>query len=125
MAAYGIKKESFTKDERLRRRREYERVYRQGKRLSLPYLRIILAPNQLGHSRLGLSVSKKVGNAVKRNYIKRILREVFRRNRDIFPLSHDIVIIPRAKILEIPQDKIKKDLVELFKKYEKNSYKSY
>ncbi|OAG27616.1 ribonuclease P protein component [Thermodesulfatator autotrophicus] len=121
MAADSIKKESFTKDERLRRRKEYERVYREGKRLSLPYLRVILAPNTLGYSRLGLSVSKKVGNAVKRNYVKRVLREIFRRNKDMFPASHDIVIIPKKAILERSPAEIKKDLAYLLNKYEKNS----
>ncbi|WP_169352767.1 ribonuclease P protein component [Thermodesulfatator atlanticus] len=122
MAAYGIKSETFSKKERLRRRKEYERVYKEGKRLYLPYLKIVIAPNELGYRRMGLSVSKKVGKAVTRNRIKRILREIFRKNKDIFPSSCDIVFIPRAQILEIKQAQVVDDLARMFRKYEKNRF---
>lgn len=48
-----------------------------------------------GHSRLGITASKRMGNAVQRNRIKRVLKEVFRRHIDIFPKHCDIVVIPR------------------------------
>ncbi len=55
----------------------------------------MLTPNDLSYSRLGLSVSRKVGNAVKRNRVKRLIRELFRKNKDKFPKGYDIVFIPR------------------------------
>ncbi len=121
MAAYSIiGAETLTRAERLRRRKDYERVYREGKRLNLSYLKIVLAPNTLGYCRLGLSVSRKFGKAVKRNRAKRILREVFRRHKGIFPPSHDIIFMPKQAFLEQPQDKIIEDLQKIFQIYEKN-----
>lgn len=109
--------ERFRPEERLRRRKEFDRVYREGKRLYLPYLKILLAPNKLGFSRLGFSVSRKFGKAVKRNRAKRILREIFRRHKKIFPRGYDLVLTPRPEILTKDQEEIVRDLKRLFKKY--------
>jgi len=56
---------------------------------------VIYAPNDLGITRLGITVSKKIGNAVKRNRIKRVIRELFRLNKNRFPVGYDIVIVAR------------------------------
>ncbi|HHI96291.1 MAG TPA: ribonuclease P protein component [Thermodesulfatator atlanticus] len=118
MAAHGLD-EKFRPEERLRRRKEFDRVYQQGKRLYLPYLKILLVPNELGYTRLGLSVSRKFGKAVKRNRAKRILREVFRRNKDIFPKGHDVVLTPKPELLSKTQPEIVADLKKIFERYEK------
>lgn len=52
-------------------------------------------PGPKGMTRIGIATSKKLGNSVVRNRIKRIVREVFRRNRKLFPASSDIVVIPK------------------------------
>ena len=113
MAAYRLtKREGLSREERLRYRRDFERAYRVGKRVRLPYLTVVLAPNELGLRRLGLSVSRKVGKAVKRNRIKRVLREIFRRHKELFPKGHDVIFIPKAAILRCSQDEILRDLKE-------------
>ncbi len=112
MAAYGIvSDERLTRCERLRHRRDFERAYRLGRRIRLPYLTMVLAPNTKGLRRIGLSVSRrKVGKAVRRNRAKRLLREVFRRHKDLFPPGHDVIFIPRHTLLERSMVEIAEDL---------------
>jgi ribonuclease P protein component len=87
--------QSFGKDERIRKKRDYLTVYQQGVRSSSRHFTMIAHQNPLGRKRLGITVSKKVGNAVKRNRLKRLLREFFRLNKERFPPSRDIVITAR------------------------------
>ena len=74
---------------------EFDRVYRRGRRLHGRGFTLICMANDLPWNRLGISVHRKIGGAVRRNRIKRIIRETFRLHRDIFPLSSDIVCAVR------------------------------
>lgn len=87
--------ESYPKKHRLRTRPEYLRVQRRGRRVKGKYLVVIRLPNQAGHSRFGLVVSRKVGNAVTRNRVKRWLREIVRRLDRHDPV--DLVVIARSQ----------------------------
>ncbi len=86
---------SFQKKQKIRKRREYQAVYEKGRRVHSKSFVILLMPNDEGTTRFGITVSKKVGNAVRRNRIKRLLREYFRLNRDLFQDSTDVVVIAR------------------------------
>ncbi len=83
---------SFTKDERILKNKDFVSVQKQGKRFASKGLVVFLKTNNLDIRRLGLAVSSKVNGAVKRNRIKRLLRELFRLNKDSFPPSTDIFI---------------------------------
>lgn len=83
---------SFTKKERLLKKQEFIDAASKGKRFSTKNLTIFIKSNDIGIRRLGLSVSRKIGIAVKRNRIKRYLREFFRLNKELFPASSDISI---------------------------------
>jgi ribonuclease P protein component len=96
-----MKTQTFGKEEHIRKREDYLRIYRQGVRRSSERFTIITCRNEAGTRRLGMAVSKKAGNAVQRNRIKRLLREFFRLNKSRLPFSQDIVIIAKSGILPI------------------------
>jgi ribonuclease P protein component len=72
--------ENFGRDDRLRKRREFEECYASGIKCSGRFLQVFLMPEE-GRPRLGISVPKRVGAAAVRNRVRRRLREIFRRNR--------------------------------------------
>jgi ribonuclease P protein component len=74
---------------------------------------VILKENGLGITRLGLTVSRKTGNAVKRNRVKRLIREFFRLNDTCFPLGYDIVITTKKDASYLDLRKIKNELGEI------------
>ncbi len=86
----------FPKAQRLTRRIEFLRVQEQGKKVSAGALLGAALPNERGFTRLGLTVSSKVGNAVVRAAIRRRLREIFRKRRDELPAGVDLVLIARS-----------------------------
>lgn len=85
----------FRRRHRLTHNKEFNHVYDKGIRIPKGPLVIVGAPNSLDNARLGLSVSRKVGNAVRRNRIKRCLRESFRLLQHECPAGFDIIIIVR------------------------------
>ena len=77
--------ETFSKDDRLRKRREFEECYASGVRVSGRHVQVfLLADSSAGRPRLGISVPRRVGTAVTRNRVRRRIREVFRRSRALF-----------------------------------------
>ncbi len=85
----------FLSKYRLRHRADFARVYDRRASASDALLLVYVCENTLGHARLGLSVSRKVGQATMRNRWKRILREAFRLSHDKLPGGIDIVVVPR------------------------------
>ena len=75
--------------------RRYSQIYAHRCSVADPALIIYAQPNELGFSRVGLSVSRKNGNAVRRNRIRRLLREAFRLSQYDIPKGFDYVLIPR------------------------------
>lgn len=107
--------QSFGKNERIRKRRDYLKVQRKGKRVSSGNFTVILSSNESGTRRLGITVSKKIGISVKRNRIKRLLREFFRLNKNNLPDSKDIVIIARKDVSLLKYQDVCLELEKLFK----------
>ena len=112
---------SFEKIAHLKRKRDWEEIKRSGKKKHLPHFLIIYRQNEIGETRLGISVSKKVGGAVIRNRIKRAVREVFRLHRpELFKAkSVDCVVIVKQELREVPRSQwrgiVETELVEAWK----------
>jgi len=87
---------------RLSRSAEFERVYRQGRSTANRHLVLYAFPNATTERpRLGLSVSRKVGGAVERNRVKRLLREAFARNEEGLRAGQDLVVVARPSAAEL------------------------
>jgi len=85
---------SFSKLERLTKRPEFQKVLAEGKRNRVGRLCTVFSlPNGLDRKRLGIIASKKVGNAVARNRVKRAIREIFRQIKHQMIPAADIVVI--------------------------------
>lgn len=84
------------RNRRLAGRKSFARVFAAKCSASNRHLVIYAAANELSYPRIGLSVGKKLGTAVKRNRIKRLLREAFRLEARALPKGYDLVCIPRA-----------------------------
>ncbi|QIJ72187.1 ribonuclease P protein component [Thermosulfuriphilus ammonigenes] len=107
-------REGLSRQERLCRRQDYLKAYRQGTRFRLPYLTIIIVPNRCGFTRVGISVSRKIKEAVQRNRAKRLLREFFRRNKNLFPSGYDVVFVAKEGLLKQTPGDLKRDLERKF-----------
>jgi len=90
------RRQGFARAYRLLHRAEYDAVYSEGKRRASREFTIFLRPNGLEVSRFGWSIKKALGNAVRRNRIRRRLREIVRLHRREISPGWDIVIHPRS-----------------------------
>jgi ribonuclease P protein component len=90
-----VRKHTLKKGERLLKTNEYQEVRKDGRRHVTAGFIIHVLPTERGRTRLGLSVSPRAGGAVRRNRIKRLLREFFRINKPGLPASSDILISAR------------------------------
>ncbi|MCK6439281.1 MAG: ribonuclease P protein component [Planctomycetes bacterium] len=103
----------LTKSERLLTSREFDAAFKTGGRAGNGWLTVVVAANDTGHARLGLVVSRKCGNAVRRNRLKRLIREVFRTNKGEFA-PVDILVIPRDESTPDDLASIKEGILTLY-----------
>jgi len=85
---------------RLTRREDFGRVHRQGRAWSHPLLILSAVRNDLGCTRFGFVVSRRIGGAVVRNRVKRRLREAVRHHLSEFPVGWDVVLVARGRIAQ-------------------------
>jgi ribonuclease P protein component len=111
----------------LRKKRDFELVFKSGVISRSRNLVLHARPNELGFHRLGLSVSKKIGKAVTRNRIKRLLREAVRKTVEEAPSNYDFVLVAKKPSAEGKLDDFVRDikifLSGLFD--EESSHKTY
>lgn len=86
----------FPRANRLSGEKQFARVFARRISSANKLIVVYAAPNGMKHSRLGLSVGRKLGTAVSRNRIKRLLREAFRLESAALPTGYDFVVVPRV-----------------------------
>ena len=105
MALFSLKKE-----ERIRKKADFIHLNLHGKRCYAKHFLVILNQNRGGITRLGITASKKVGNSVKRNRIKRLIREFFRLNKQQIPKGYDILVIALRRDKKLNFSRIQEEL---------------
>ena len=95
--------------------KDFQIIYKKGRSYANKYLVMYVLKNKEEENRLGISVSKKVGNSVIRHRITRLIRESYRLNKNKFQLGHDIVVIARSNAKEKKYNEIESALLHLGK----------
>ena len=103
---------TYSKDCRIRKHNIYQLLFRKGRRIALPHFVIYYTIRDSGPSRLGTTVSRKVGNAVVRNHCKRQLKEFFRCIRHLLNLSLDLSILARPGAAKLTSQQVRKELLD-------------
>ncbi|HSR12821.1 MAG TPA: ribonuclease P protein component [Thermodesulfobacteriota bacterium] len=101
---------AFGREERVRKRADHQRVYREGAKFQSRHFRASVCPNTLPHRRLGVTAGKRIGPAVRRNRLKRRIREFFRLNKDLLPPSCDFVITAREGAADLSFREVSEEL---------------
>jgi ribonuclease P protein component len=91
---------------KLKENRDFRRVYNRGKSYVCPYFVVYMTPNRKNDIRLGITVGKKIGNAVKRNRAKRVITAAFSMLYPQILAGNDFVIVARTRILNVKSTKV-------------------
>lgn len=102
----------------LKQNHEFRRLYNKGKSAASPYMAIYCRKNRRQVSRLGLTTGVKLGNAVRRNRIRRRLREVYRTNEHRLLPGWDLVIVARVKSVYTSYGELERSFLALARKLE-------
>jgi ribonuclease P protein component len=108
---------SFPRSKRLRTRGDFLRARSRGDRIHGRRFIYYIAPGATSESRLGITVSKKVGNAVRRNQIKRRVREAFRLHPHLFPRPVDVIVIAKQDGGDFGYAEVRDELIDVITRY--------
>ena len=105
----------YPHSESLKKNRDFQLLYKEGKSRANRYLVLYVKENGLEKNRLGVSVSKKVGNSIVRHRITRLIRESYRLHEDMFNSGLDMVVIARVRAKDREMREIESALLHLGK----------
>lgn len=105
------------KDYRIKKNKEFQDVFQHGKSTAnRQFVVYVLDKQDVEHFRIGLSVSKKIGNAVVRNRVKRLIRQFFLEHKEAVDQKKDYVIIARKPVAEMNYQEVKGSLQHVLKR---------
>ena len=98
------------KKHKINKNRDYNRVYSKGRSKACFELVTYVLKNRMKVTRMGITTSKKIGNAVNRNRARRIIREAYRQVKDNVKIGYDIIFVARKKTCEIKMNVVKEKM---------------
>ncbi|MFZ5945037.1 MAG: ribonuclease P protein component [Bacillota bacterium] len=102
---------------RLRKNLEFRRIYRSSKSIANEFLVLYIKRNKLNqNTRVGFSISKKIGKANERNYLKRVFREIIKKNLALIEPQYDLIFLARQKIKGKSYKDVEESMESLLKK---------
>jgi ribonuclease P protein component len=107
--------QQFPKTLRVSKAHQYRMIYEKGRRKNGQYLQLIYVVNEMAMNRFGISIGRRYGGAVLRNWLKRRIREAIRRKRGILQGHWDIVFCPKPKTKCPGYAELEQDVSRLFK----------
>jgi ribonuclease P protein component len=113
-AGYRLGVYAFKKTDRIRKRPEFVFISKSGKKIQNRQFIIVYSPSRFNQSRIGITVTKRIGKAVRRNRIKRLVREYYRHNRHRLKGFWDINVIAKNEAAELNSKQIFLSLEDLF-----------
>jgi ribonuclease P protein component len=111
---YYVQRISMTKTQSLNENYGFRRLYKTGKCSVQPHIAVYTRKNRLGHNRLGITTTKKIGNAVARNRARRLIREAYRLSERQIPTGIDIVVVARQRAVTAGMEDVRKSLLRAF-----------
>jgi len=100
---------------KLRKNMEFKKVYSGGKNFWNRNLILYIRKNKLEESRFGVTITKKIGNAVVRNKIKRRIKEIYRLNMYRIKDGYDLIFIPKKNVVDISYKELESALIHILK----------
>ena len=100
----ALKTSRFLASEHVRKRADFELIYKTGFKRSGRLMTMFTREREAGPARLGIAATRKMGAAVERNRVKRLVRELFRHNKPAGAV--DVVVVPRREMLDAAYDRI-------------------
>ena len=113
-SSQGPKAARFLAGEHVRKRAEFELIYKTGFKRSGRLMTMFTREREAGPARLGIAATRKMGAAVERNRAKRLVRELFRHNK---PVALDVVVVPRREMLGAAYDRIEAEFRSLLARH--------
>ena len=111
-----VKTERFPHSNRIVRTVDYKTIYKVGKKIHSERFVLFYRKNEIGHCRLGMTVSRKIGCAVIRNRTKRLFREIFRKTSEEIPGNLDIIINAKSGCVSAGFNELREEFIAAAKK---------